>query len=218
MATFVPSSDSLRVAARHLSRGDPQFAKLIRRVGPCAWRAETRVRPFESLVRAVANQQLNGKAAATILGRFRDLFPGKIFPAPDDLETVTDDAIRACGFSRAKIASIRDLAHHARVGTIPEPRQLRRLTDDEIVDRLTQVRGVGRWTVEMMLIFKLGRPDVLPVDDFGVRNGFRLLYETPELPKPKDLLEHGERWRPYRSVASWYLWRAVEILPRPKQS
>lgn len=202
------------MAARHLSKADPQLARLIKTVGPCGWKPDGKLRPFEMLVRAVANQQLNGKAATTILNRFRGLFPGRRFPSAEEVGVVDDAAIRACGFSRAKIASIRDLAHHAQVGTIPTARRMRGLSDDEIVERLTQVRGVGRWTVEMLLIFQLGRPDVLPVDDFGVRNGFRLVFEKDEMPKPKEVMEYGERWRPYRSVASWYLWRAVEVWPR----
>lgn len=186
--------------------------RLIRRVGPCTLRPAPRRSPFESLVRAVANQQLNGRAAATILGRFTALFPEKRFPAPDDLAGVTDDQLRACGFSRAKIAAIRDLAAHAMAGTIPSSRGIARLSDEEIIERLTEVRGVGRWTVEMLLIFKLGRQDVLPVDDFGVRTGFRLAYARPTLPKPRELLHEGERWRPHRTTAAWYLWRAVELI------
>jgi DNA-3-methyladenine glycosylase II len=167
--------------------------------------------PFQSLVRAVANQQLNGKAAETILGRFIALFPGKRFPLPEDLAGLDDDALRACGFSRAKVAAIRDIAAKSMSGVIPTSRQIARLSDDAIVERLTEARGVGRWTVEMLLIFQLGRPDVLPVDDFGVRNGYRLAYGQGEMPKPKELLAIGEKWRPHRSAAAWYLWRATEL-------
>ena len=124
---------------------------------------------------------------------------------------MTDERLRACGFSRAKIAAIRDIAAKALDGTIPSSRQIARLPDDEIITRLTEVRGVGRWTVEMLLMFQLGRPDVLPADDFGVRNGFRIAYGLGEMPKPRTVLEHGERWRPYRSTAAWYLWRAVDL-------
>lgn len=195
----------------HLSRSDPVLRHLIRRVGPYALQPDRRRTPFQSLVRAVANQQLNGKAAATILGRFVALFPGKRFPAPEDLADVDDDRLRQCGFSRAKVAAIRDIAAKAISGVVPTSRQIARLPDEAIVARLTEVRGVGRWTVEMLLIFQLGRPDVLPVDDFGVRNGFRLAYGRSEMPSPKELLAHGERWRPHRSAASWYLWRATEL-------
>ncbi|MBL9137005.1 MAG: DNA-3-methyladenine glycosylase 2 family protein [Verrucomicrobiales bacterium] len=195
----------------HLRRADPVLGTVIRRVGNCLLAPDTKRSPFESLVRAVANQQLNGKAAQTILNRFCDLFPGKRFPSSADIEAITDDQMRACGFSRAKIASIRDIARHSMSGLIPTSRQITKLPDDEIVTRLTEVRGVGRWTVEMLLMFQLGRPDVLPADDFGIRNGFRLAFGLDEMPKPKEVLSHGERWRPYRTTASWYLWRAVEI-------
>lgn len=194
----------------HLGRADPVLRRWIRRVGPCTWEPDPRRSPFQSLVQAVANQQLNGKAAATILGRFRALFPGRRFPRAADLESVTDLQLRACGFSGAKIASIRDIAAKALDGTIPSSRAIGKLPDEEIVERLTEVRGVGRWTVEMLLMFQLGRPDVLPADDFGVRNGFRIAYGLEEMPRPRVLLEHGERWRPYRSTASWYLWRTVD--------
>lgn len=194
-----------------LGKSDPVMRGLIRRVGRYALEPDTRRTPFQSLVRAVANQQLNGKAAATILGRFVGLFPGKRFPAPEDLDGVTDDRLRACGFSRAKVASIRDIAAKTKSGVVPTARQIARLSDEAIVERLTEVRGVGRWTVEMLLMFQLGRPDVLPIDDFGVRNGFRLAYGLDAMPKPRDVLAHGERWRPHRSAAAWYLWRATEL-------
>src|SRR6266481_5575476 len=165
--------------------------KLIREVGACRLEPETRRPPFQSLVLAVAHQQLNGTAANTILTRFKKLFPGRKFPRPEDLANVTDEQIRACGFSFAKIKSIRDIAEKTLSGVIPTSRQIVKLSDDEIVARLTEVRGVGRWTVEMLLIFQLGRPDVLPADDFGVRNGFRIAFDLPEMPKPKEVLAHG---------------------------
>jgi DNA-3-methyladenine glycosylase II len=195
----------------HLSKADPVMRQLVRRVGPLTLQPDKRRTPFQSLVRAVANQQLNGKAAETILGRFIALFPGRRFPLPEDLAGVDDDRLRACGFSRAKVAAIRDIAAKSLSGVIPNSRQIARLSDDAIVERLTEARGVGRWTVEMLLIFQLGRPDVLPVDDFGVRNGYRLAYRHGEMPKPKELLVIGEKWRPHRSAASWYLWRATEL-------
>lgn len=195
----------------HLGRADPVMRDLIRRVGPYRLQPNPRRSPFESLVRAVANQQLNGKAADTILGRFQALAPGRRFPAPSDLSSVSDDRLRACGFSRAKIAAIRDLAAKTESGWIPSSRAIARLEDEAIIERLTEVRGVGRWTVEMLLMFQLGRPDVLPADDFGVRNGFRLVYGLAAMPKPRAVLDHGERWRPFRSAAAWYLWRATEL-------
>ena len=184
--------------------------QLIREVGPCTLKPETRRPPFQSLVQAVAHQQLNGTAANTILTRFKKLFSGRRFPRPEDLIRVTDAEIRMCGFSFAKIAAIRDIAAKTLDGTVPPSRRIARLSDDEIVARLTEARGVGRWTVEMLLIFQLGRPDILPADDFGVRMGFRLAYKKRNLPTAKEVLAHGERWRPHRTTAAWYLWRAAD--------
>ena len=197
-------------AFKHLAAADPVMRRLIREIGSCELVPETRRPPFQSLVQAVAHQQLNGTAANTILGRFKKLFPARKFPRPEDLAQVTDGQIRACGFSRAKILSIRDIAEKTLSGVVPATRQIVKLSDEEIVARLTEVRGVGRWTVEMLLIFQLGRPDVLPADDFGVRSGFRLAFKRRELPSPKEILAHGERWRPHRTTAAWYLWRAVD--------
>lgn len=197
-------------ALKHLSAVDPVMARIIREVGACQLEPETKRPPFQSLVQAVAHQQLNGTAANTILTRFKKLFPRKSFPKPEDLAGVTDEQIRACGFSFAKIKAIRDIAAKALDGTIPTSRQIAKLSDEEIIERLTAARGVGRWTVEMLLIFQLGRPDVLPVDDFGVRNGFRLAYKKRALPKPKALLAFGKRWRPHATTAAWYLWRAAD--------
>lgn len=198
-------------AANHLARIDPVLRRLIREIGPCTLSPDRGRSPFESLVRAVAHQQLHGAAATTILRRFQALFAtGRRFPRPEELAAVTDEALRGCGFSRAKTAALRDIAEKTLAGVVPASRQIRRLPDDEIVARLTEVRGVGRWTVEMLLIFKLGRPDVLPVDDFGVRHGFRVAHGLEEMPTPKELLAHGERWRPHRTVAAWYLWRAAD--------
>jgi DNA-3-methyladenine glycosylase II len=202
-------------AHKHLSAADPVMRRLIREHGKCALVPEMRRSPFQSLVQAVAHQQLNGTAANTILRRFIKLFPGKRFPRPEDLAGVTDEQIRACGFSYAKIKSIRDIAEKALSGIIPSSQQIVKLSDDEIIARLTEVRGVGRWTVEMLLIFQLGRRDVLPVDDFGVRNGFRVAYKKREMPKPKDLLKFGERWRPHGTTAAWFLWRAADAARKP---
>ena len=171
---------------------------------------ETRRSPFQSLVLAVAHQQLNSKAAGSILSRFKKLFPGRRFPRPEDLVEVTDEQIRACGFSFAKIAAIRDIAAKTLSGVVPASRQIVKLSDDEIIERLTEVRGVGRWTIEMLLIFQLGRHDVLPADDFGVRTGYRRAYKKRDLPAVKELLAFGERWRPHRTTAAWYLWRAAD--------
>ena len=203
-------------AHRHLCKRDPVMRRLIREHGKCDLAPEKRRSPFQSLVQAVAHQQLNGTAANTILTRFKKLFPGRRFPRPEDLAKVTDAQIRACGFSFAKIKSIRDIAAKALDGTIPSSRQIVKLPDNEIIARLTEVRGVGRWTVEMLLIFQLGRPDVLPVGDFGVRSGFRVAYKKRAMPEPKDLLKFGERWRPHATTAAWYLWCAADAAKKKK--
>lgn len=197
-------------AVTHLSQGDPAMARLIHVVGPCTLTPQTRRAPFESLVRAIASQQLHGKAAESILRRFIALFPGRRFPRAEDLAAVDDLRLRGVGFSRSKVAALRDLAAKTLDGTVPTARIIRGLDDEAIVQRVTAVRGIGRWTVEMLLIFQLGRPDVLPVDDFGVRNGFRIAYRTRAMPTPQAVRRYGERWRPYRTVAAWYLWRATE--------
>ena len=203
-------------ALKHLSAVDPVMRRLIREAGPCKPEHEPWRSPFQSLVLAVAHQQLHATAAGNILGRFKKLFPKRRFPKPEDLANVTDEQLRACGFSFAKIRAIRDIAAKTLDGTIPSSRQIEKLGDEEIIARLTAARGVGRWTVEMLLIFQLGRKDVLPVDDFGVRNGFRVAYKKRELPKHKDLLKFGERWRPHGTTAAWYLWRAADAAKKKK--
>ena len=195
---------------KHLARVDPVMRRLIREVGPFALTPRVRRSPFESLARAIAFQQLHEKAADSILKRFIALFSGRRFPRPVDLLAADRRAIRRSGFSRAKVLALRDLAAKTLDGTVPTGRVVRTLDDDAIIERLIAVRGVGRWTVEMLLIFQLGRPDVLPGDDFGVRNGFRIAYGLRKMPTPKEVLCYGERWKPYRTAAAWYLWRAVD--------
>jgi DNA-3-methyladenine glycosylase II len=190
--------------------------RLIREHGLCALVPEPGRSPFQSLVQAVAHQQLNGTAADSILRRFKKLFPGRRFPRPQDLAGVTDIELRACGFSFAKIRALRDITEKTLSGVIPTARQIKTLPDEEIIARLTQVRGVGRWTVEMLLIFQLGRPNVLPVDDFGVRNGFRLAYQKRALPRPRALRKFGARWHPYATTAAWFLWRAADAARKKK--
>ena len=198
-----------RAAMRHLS-GDPAFGELIRRIGPPKLGIERGRDPYEALVRAIAHQQLHGNAARAILSRFEALFSGDDFPAPDAVLAMPEESLRGCGFSATKIASIRDICAHAMAGTVPTRRASSRLSDEALIERLTAIRGVGRWTVEMMLIFTLGRPDILPVDDFGVREGYRVLYGLDAQPKPRALAEIGLAWAPFRSFATWYLYRAVE--------
>jgi DNA-3-methyladenine glycosylase II len=199
---------ALATARRHLAR-DPVMRTVMRRHGPCGLKVE-RGAPYEVLMQAIAHQQLNGRAARTILARFVALFPknGR-FPAPALVLATHPSKIRRAGFSRGKVRALKDIARHAVAGVVPTRRECARLSDDEIVARLIPIHGVGRWTVEMMLMFTLGRLDVLPVDDFGVREGFRLAYSRRTQPTPSALAAFGERWRPYRSVAAWYLWRVA---------
>jgi DNA-3-methyladenine glycosylase II len=194
----------------YLSNVDPVMRRLIEEVGPFMLKPKIRRSPFESLARAIAYQQLHDKAAESILKRFIALFPGRRFPRPDELLGANVRSIRRAGFSRAKVLALRDLALKTLDGTVPTGREVGILDDHAIIDRLIEVRGIGRWTVEMLLIFQLGRPDVLPVDDFGLRNGFRIVYRRPMMPTPKQLLQYGERWKPHRTVATWYLWRAAD--------
>ncbi|TKB74281.1 MAG: DNA-3-methyladenine glycosylase 2 family protein [Nitrospira sp.] len=196
--------------SRYLAKTDPVMRRLIREVGPFTLTPRSRRSPFESLARAIAYQQLHDKAAESILRRFVALFPAKRFPQPADLLAMDAQAIRGAGFSQAKVAALRDLAAKALDGTVPTGAVVRKLDDEAIIERLMAVRGVGRWTVEMLLIFQLGRPDVLPVDDFGVRNGFRIAYGKRSMPKPNEVRRYGERWKPYRTAAAWYLWRAAD--------
>jgi len=168
------------------------------------------IRPFDALAESIAYQQLSGKAAATIFGRVRALYPKKKWLDPEQLLATPDEILRAAGLSRAKTAALKDLAAKTIDGTVPTGRALIRMSDDEIITRLTAVRGIGRWTVEMLLLFDLGRPDVWPVDDYGVRKGFAKTFGRRKLPTSKQLMKFGEKWRPYRSAAAWYFWRALD--------
>jgi 3-methyladenine DNA glycosylase/8-oxoguanine DNA glycosylase len=197
-------------AIKHLTKADKVMARLIKRVGPCAWKPDRRRSPFQALVQSVAHQQLNGTAAKTILGRVKALFPGRSFPSPEDLLATPDELLRGAGLSRAKIAAIKDIAAKTLAGVVPDSRAIARMDNEAIISQLTTIRGVGPWTVEMLLIFKLGRTDILPVTDYGVRKGFALTYQLKDLPSAEELLAHGEKWRPYRSFAAWYLWRSLD--------
>jgi DNA-3-methyladenine glycosylase II len=200
-------------AVRHLRKVDPALAAVIRGSGPCRLEPRLRHPPFEELLEAIVYQQLSGKAAATIYGRVRALFPARRVLAPQALLDMGEEALRGAGLSRAKLAAARDLAAKTLEGVVPTAAALRRMPDDEIIERLTTVRGVGTWTVQMLLIFRLGRPDVLPINDLGIQKGFQRTYATRQWPKPDRIERHGERWRPFRSVASWYLWRATDQAP-----
>ncbi len=196
-------------AAKELAARDPVMARLVDEVGPPKIRAPQRT-PFEALTRAICFQQLSGKAAATIYGRFVDLHGGE--PSPERVLATPIEELRRVGLSAAKAASVHDLAAKVVDGTVPIDR-LGRLSDDDLVDRLVVVRGIGRWTAEMFLIFSLGRPNVLPVDDLGFRAAVRRQYGLADLPKAKVLRELAEPWRPYRSFATWYLWRGNRVEP-----
>jgi 3-methyladenine DNA glycosylase/8-oxoguanine DNA glycosylase len=211
MTDTIPAHD-LAAATEHLLAADPALVPLLSRVGPCKLVLTPTASIFETLAEAIVYQQLHGKAAATIFGRVKALCP----PASGGLcaeriLTLPDDDLRGAGLSRQKLMAIRDLARRTVDGEIPELAEVGRLSDEEIVALLTRVRGVGRWTVEMLLIFRLCRLDVLPVDDYGVRKGYAVAFGLPEPPKPKELAAYGVRWSPYRSVAAWYLWRAAEL-------
>ena len=195
-------------ALRHLRR-DPVLKGVIRQVGPCTLKPARR-QPYEALVRAIAHQQVHGRAAEAILGRFLALCDEPGFPAPEAVLALTPEAMRACGLSANKVLAIRDIAEKAAAGVVPTRAQARRLSDEELIERLVPLRGVGRWTVEMLLIFTLGRADVLPVDDLGIRKGVQVLDKLDEMPTPKELLARGERWAPFRSYASFYLWRIAD--------
>jgi DNA-3-methyladenine glycosylase II len=200
-----------------LAAADPRLATAIGVIGPCTL-TKGRGHPYESLLSAIAHQQLHGAAAAAILARFKDLYPGRRYPAPAELLATTDARLRTTGLSRAKVAAIKDVAARTLDGTVPDRRGMLRLSDEHVIERLTAVRGVGRWTAEMLLMFTLNRPDVLPVGDFGIRHGFRLLYQKRAEPKPRWLAAYGERWAPYRTTASWYLWRYLEYVREERRS
>ncbi len=193
-----------------LSATSPRMVELIARSRRYNITPTISIRPFDALAESIAYQQLSGKAAATIFGRVRALYPKAKWLDPEKVLATADEKLRAAGLSRAKTAAIKDLAAKTIDGAVPSGRALLRMSDDEIIARLTQVRGIGRWTVEMLLLFDLGRPDVWPVDDYGVRKGFAKTFGKRKLPTPKQLMKIGEKWRPYRSVAAWYFWRALD--------
>jgi DNA-3-methyladenine glycosylase II len=203
-------------AVRYLSSVDPTLAKLIERAGPFNLPIRGMHNPFEALARNIIYQQLHGNAAAAIHQRVLALF-GKQKLSPQDILEASEESLRGAGLSGAKLAAIKDLAAKTLDKTVPTLARLRRMDDEEIIEKLIQVRGIGRWTVEMLLMFRLGRPDVLPVGDFAVRKGFSMVYGLKDLPKPKELIHYGERWKPFRSVASWYMWRVHELPPETLQ-
>ncbi|GAB4140490.1 MAG: DNA-3-methyladenine glycosylase [Cyanobacteria bacterium J069] len=198
-------------AIAHLQAADPILATAIARSGPCTlWQDRQTGDLLESLAESIVYQQLSGKAAGTIHRRFLALYPHMAHPTAAEILATPDELLRSAGLSRAKALYIKDLAQKVLDG-LPNLTELALLEDDAIIRTLTQVKGIGKWTAEMLLIFRLHRWDVLPVDDLGIRNGIRLLYSLPELPDKKTMLRIAEPWRPYRTIASWYLWRSVDI-------
>lgn len=208
-ARLPAESTSLNTATQHLASADPVMAKLIQQVGPIQLRAR-RVPVFQSLVQAIIYQQLSGKAADTILKRFLGLFGDASFPSPAQVLSITPEQMRSAGLSKPKARYVRGVAEAAD-GGLPSLVDCDDLTDAEIIARLTELNGVGRWTVEMFLIFNLARPDVLPVHDLGVRRGFQIAYGKRKMPEPEQLEKFGQRWKPYRTLAARYLWRAVDL-------
>ncbi len=201
------------LAVRELSAADAKLRRLIERVGPCRLALKTTPSIFAALAESIVYQQLNGKAAATIFARVRALFPrarGALSAA--QILSASETELRGAGLSNAKYLALRDLAKRAENGSLPTLAQSQALDDETIIERLTEVRGIGRWTVEMLLMFRLGRADVLPLDDYGVRKGYSIAFGTRELPTKAELEARAKRWKPYRSVASWYLWRATDSL------
>jgi 3-methyladenine DNA glycosylase/8-oxoguanine DNA glycosylase len=201
------TSHARRRAVTHLRAADPVLARIIEEVGPCRLKADLETTPFAALVESIVYQQITGKAAATIHGRLRALV-GEEIPQPRHIVAASDEALRGVGLSRQKISYLRDLATKAESGLIPD--DVHTLDDEAVIERLTAVRGVGRWTAEMFLMFRLGRRDVLPVDDYGIRKAMQRAYRMRKLPKPDRMFRVAERWRPYRSVACWYLWRSLD--------
>ncbi len=214
----------LSAAPAHLQRVDKRLGRVIERVGPLGLallppgRAPglMQTSPFAALCRSVIYQQLHGKAAAAILGRVKALYGFNVedeagFPDPQALLTTADEPLRAAGLSGSKLRAIRGLAEATLNGGVPTSEVIATMDDEAIIAQLTALRGIGRWTVEILLMFHLGRPDVLPATDFGVRKGFQIVYRKKEMPAPREVLAFGERWRPWRSAAAWYLWRATEL-------
>jgi len=198
-----------RKAIAHLKRVDPVLADVITRVGRCTLSPRTEWTHFDALVRSIVYQQLSGKAAATIHGRVLGLV-GDGAEAPRKIVATSHDALRAAGLSTAKARYVRNLAEHVLDGSLPV-QSLHELSDDEIIGALTQVKGIGRWSAQMFLMFRLGRPDVLPELDLGVQKGIQKAYRLRRLPTPKQVLRRGEKWAPYRTIASWYMWRVLEL-------
>lgn len=199
-------------AVDHLRASDKVMAALIERVGPCDLKLQRSKSLFEAMLRSIVYQQLHGSAASAILRRVLEVLKQNGGTTAEALHCSSDDALRGAGLSRNKMLAARDLAAHCLDGIVPTFKEANKLSDEELEARLTQVRGIGPWTVHMLLIFNLGRPDVMPTGDFAVRLGFKKVYRKRKDPTPAAILKHARRWQPYRSVASWYLWRSHEVV------
>src|ERR1700694_3481792 len=200
----------LSAAMNHLTAKDHKLAELMTATLPFQMDADPLQSPYEALLESIAYQSISGKAAATIFGRVKALSATGRAPTPQEMLKLRKPVLRKAGLSGAKILAMKDLAQKTIDGNVPSLEQAEKLSDEELVERLVSVRGIGAWTVEMFLIFRLGRPDVLPIHDLGVKKGWSITYGKKHMPKPKELLAFGERWRPYRTVASWYMWRACQ--------
>jgi DNA-3-methyladenine glycosylase II len=200
----------LRLAMDTLAAKDPHLASLIKETQEFRVEKGGTKSPYDVLVEAITHQSISGKAATTIFGRVKALGSNGGIPTPQEMLKVRKPALRKAGLSGAKILAMKDLAKKTIEGVVPTLEEAHKLSDEELVKRLVSVRGIGAWTVEMFLIFRLGRPDVLPIHDLGVRKGWSITYGKKNMPTPKNLLAFGERWRPYRTVASWYMWRACQ--------
>jgi DNA-3-methyladenine glycosylase II len=211
MTSAIPTPPfDLSAAMNHLSTRDAKLAELITATKPFQMDPDPLQSPYEALLEAIAYQSISGQAAATIFGRVKALSGHDRPPSPKEMLKLRKPALRNAGLSGAKVLAMKDLAKKTIEGVVPSLEEAKGLTDDELVKRLVSVRGIGAWTVEMFLIFRLGRPDVLPIHDLGVQKGWSITYGKKYMPKPKELLAFGERWRPYRTVASWYMWRACQ--------
>ena len=205
-----PLPFDLAAAVAHLSNCDPCIARLVQEARAFEPQIDHSQSPYEALMEAIAYQSISGKAAATIYARIKALSANGGPPTPQEMLQLKTKALRKAGLSGAKILAMKDLAQKTIDGVVPTHEEALKLCDDELVERLISVRGIGAWTVEMFLIFRLGRPDVLPIHDLGVQKGWSVAYGKKHMPRPAELLAFGERWRPYRTVASWYMWRAFE--------
>jgi DNA-3-methyladenine glycosylase II len=205
------------VAIAHLTQKDKRLAKLIAKSAEFALEIEEAQTPYEALLEAIVYQSISGKAAATIFARIKALGANGSCPTPQEILATSKEVLREAGLSYAKAAAMKDLAQKTVEGVVPTMEEAHALSDDELVARLISVKGIGAWTVEMFLIFRLGRPDVLPIHDYGVQKGFALTYGKKVIPKPRELAAFGERWRPYRTVASWYMWRAIEVYGKSRK-